>query len=213
MQDLEQRLEQRRAAARSARRSSPRRAARGLPGTRRRRRRRRRPRQRLDELRLAGRHAVAAARQLQAVRHVVDDRVAERAQDREGAHVDDEVVVAEAEPALGDDHPLVAGAVTFSIACRMSAGREELSLLDVDDASGLRGGDEQIGLPREERRDLQHVGDLRRRGAPAPARGCRSGSARRRLLAHAREHAQAFVEARTAERLAPTCGSPCRTTP
>ena len=36
------------------------------------------------------------AGQLQAVRDVVDDRVAERAQDREGAHVDDEVVVAEA---------------------------------------------------------------------------------------------------------------------
>ena len=53
--------------------------------------------------------AVAAAGQLQAVRHVVDDRVPERSQDRKGAHVDDEVVVAEAEPALGDDDAWVAG--------------------------------------------------------------------------------------------------------
>ena len=52
---------------------------------------------RLDELRLPGRDAVAGARQLQAVRHVVDDGVAERAQDRKRAHVDDEVVVAERE--------------------------------------------------------------------------------------------------------------------
>ena len=39
--------------------------------------------------------AVAGAGQLQAVRDVEDDRVAERAQHREGAHVDDQVVVAE----------------------------------------------------------------------------------------------------------------------
>ena len=58
---------------------------------------------RLDELRLAGGDAVAGAGQLQAVRHVVDDRIAERAQHRERAHVDDQVVVAEAEAALGDD--------------------------------------------------------------------------------------------------------------
>ena len=50
------------------------------------------------------------ARQLQAVRHVVHDRIAERPQDRERAHVDDEVVVAEAEPALGHDDARVAGA-------------------------------------------------------------------------------------------------------
>ena len=59
---------------------------------------------RLDELRLAGRDAVAGARELQAVRDVVDDGVAERPQDRKRAHVDDQVVVAEAEAALGDDH-------------------------------------------------------------------------------------------------------------
>ena len=39
-------------------------------------------------------------------------------------------------------------------------GREELALLDVDDAAGPRRGDEQVGLPAEERRNLQDVGDL-----------------------------------------------------
>ena len=63
-------------------------------------------RQRVDELRLAGRDAVAGARQLQAVRHVEDDRVAEAAHDRERAHVDHEVVVAERGAALGEDDAL-----------------------------------------------------------------------------------------------------------
>ena len=70
----------------------------------------------------------------------------------------------------------------------MSGGREELPLLDVDDPAGARRGDEQIGLPREERGNLQHVGDLGgRRGVRrlvdvgqdrharrAPARGART---------------------------------------
>ena len=46
--------------------------------------------------RQARRDAVAAARQLQAVRHVEDDRPAELPHHRKRAHVDDEVVVAEA---------------------------------------------------------------------------------------------------------------------
>ena len=58
--------------------------------------------------RQAGGHAVARARQLQAVGHVEDDGVAELAQHRKRAHVDDEVVVAEADAALGDEHRLVA---------------------------------------------------------------------------------------------------------
>ena len=66
-------------------------------------------RQRLDVLRQAGRDAVAAARQLQAVRDVEHHRHALLAHDRERAHVDDEVVVAEARAALGDDDARVAG--------------------------------------------------------------------------------------------------------
>ena len=95
--------------------------------------------------------------------HVVDDGVAERAHDRKRAHVDDEVVVAEAEAALGDEDALVAGGRDLGDRVPHVAGREELALLDVDDAAGARRGDEQIGLPREERRNLQHVGDFGRR--------------------------------------------------
>ena len=56
-----------------------------------------------------GRDAVAAARQLQAVRDVEHDRHALLAHHRKRAHVDDEVVVAEARAALGHDHARVAG--------------------------------------------------------------------------------------------------------
>lgn len=40
--------------------------------------------------------------------------------------------------------------------------RKKLSLLDVDDTSGFCRGDEQIGLPAEKRRNLQHVRDIGR---------------------------------------------------
>ena len=60
--------------------------------------------ERLDVLREAGGDAVAGARQLQAVRDVEDDGVAELAQHGKRAHVHDEVVVAEADAALGDQH-------------------------------------------------------------------------------------------------------------
>src|SRR5262245_15652153 len=158
-------------------------------------------RERLDELRLAGSHAVAAPRQLQAVRHVEHDRDAERAHDRKRAHVDDQIVVAEADAAFGDDHARVAGVGHLRDRVPDIAGREELTFLDVDDPSGCGRGGQQIGLSREERRNLQHVGNV-------------SGGARLRRLVDvgedrdvklrldAGEHAQPFLETRTAERAA-----------
>ena len=91
-----------------------------------------RRRHRIDEFRLAARHTVAGSRQLQAVRHVVDDRMAQRPQDREGPHVDDEVVVAESEPALGDDHARVSARGDLLDRVPHVERREELALLDVD---------------------------------------------------------------------------------
>ena len=96
-----------------------------------------------------------------------------RAHHRERAHVDDEVVIAEAGAALGDDDARVARVDHLRDRVLHVVGREKLSLLDVDDAAGLRGGDEQIGLAAEERGNLQDVGDLGGRRAPATARGCR----------------------------------------
>ena len=89
---------------------------------------------------------------------------------------------------------------------------EELALLEVHDPARARRGDDQIRLPDEERRDLEDVGDLG--GARRLPRFVDVGQDRHaRRLADAREDAQPFVDARAAERPAPTCGWPCRTTP
>ena len=159
-----------------------------------------RRRHRLDELGLAGGDAVAGAGQLQAVRDVVDHRVAERAQHRKGAHVDDEVVVAEAEAALGDDDLLVAGGRDLLDGVAHVGRREELSLLDVDDAAGPRRRDEQIGLPGEERRDLQDVGDLGDGRRLRRLVDVGEDRARRPPRARGRRMRTPFVEPRAAER-------------
>ncbi len=89
-------------------------------------------------------------------------------------------------------------AVIFAIAWRMSVGREKLALLQVDDPVGSRRGFEQVGLPREERRNLQDVGDFGdRRGVRGLVDVGQDGDAG--ALAHAREDPQAFFEARAAE--------------
>ena len=67
-----------------------------------------RRRERLDVLAESRGHAVAAAGQLEAVRHVEDHRPPQLAHHRKRAHVDHEVVVAEREAALRDEHARVA---------------------------------------------------------------------------------------------------------
>jgi len=57
----------------------------------------------LDELRLAADGRARRARKLYAVRRVEHHRPSERAHDQESAHIDDQIVVAEARPALGQD--------------------------------------------------------------------------------------------------------------
>ena len=61
-------------------------------------------------------------------------------------------------PALGDDDARVAGVHDLPHRVRHVVGRQELTLLDVDDASGLRRGHQEVGLPAQERRNLQDVG-------------------------------------------------------
>ena len=56
---------------------------------------------------------------------------------------------------------------TFSAAQVDIVRRHELALLDVDDAAGAAGCEQQVGLAAEERGDLQDVGRLRR-----PASAC-----------------------------------------
>ena len=80
------------------------------------------------------------------------------------------------------------------------AGREELTLLDIDDPSRFRRGFEQIGLPREERGDLQDVGDARRLDRLRRLVDVGQDRDARRHRAPA-ENAQAFRQPGTAERL------------
>ena len=108
-------------------------------------------------------------------------------------------MVAEREPALGHDHLFVAGRSDFLDRMPDVGRRQELSLLEIDHAAGARGGFEQVGLTRQKRRNLKHVGDLgdRRRMRGLVDVG-EDGDAR--SLAHAREDPQALFEPRAAER-------------
>ena len=76
--------------------------------------------------------------------------------------------------------------------------RQELALLDVDHGTGARGGDEQIRLPREERRNLQHVGDRRRAACDASWMSVRIGRPVRAFTSAKR--LQTRLEARAAKR-------------
>ena len=55
-------------------------------------------------------------------------------------------MISERYAAFGDDHAMIAGVSDLGNRMPHVLGREELSLLDVDDASGRGGGDEQIRL-------------------------------------------------------------------
>ena len=90
-------------------------------------------------------------------------------------------------------------AVIFAIDVAHVSRREELSFLDVDDAAGPCRRDQQIGLPAEERRDLQHVGDFggRRRLRRLVDVG-QDGHAD--LLAHPPQDAEPFGQPRAAKR-------------
>ena len=87
---------------------------------------------------------------------VEDDR-GEAAHDGERAHVDDEVVVAEAGTALGEGDAGVAGVADLLDGVAHVEGSDELAFLDVDSAAGFGGGDEEVGLAAEEGGDLEDV--------------------------------------------------------
>jgi len=91
----------------------------------------------------------------------VEDDGREAAQDGQGAHVHDEIVVAEAGAAFGEDDARVAGGGELLDGVAHVGGCDELSLLDVDGTVGARGGvgrgGEEVGLAAEECGDLQDV--------------------------------------------------------
>ena len=100
-----------------------------------------------------------AAGELDAVRGVEERRESVLAHDGEGAHVDDEVVIAEGRAAVG--LPDFLGDV-FDFACDVNhfLRGEELTFFDVNDAAGLGGGEEEVGLTAEEGWDLDDVADF-----------------------------------------------------
>src|SRR5208282_5002467 len=102
--------------------------------------------QRLYELRLAAARLALATRKLHGVSDVVDDGIAEALENREGTHVHDEIVVAERGTALGENDVVVARGGNFFGHVAHVPGRKELPFLDIDDAAGFGGGQQQIGL-------------------------------------------------------------------
>ena len=103
--------------------------------------------------------------ELHAVGGVEHHGPAEAAHDGEAAHIDDQIVVAERSAALGDQNFVVAGGGDLLGGVLDIVRRDELALLDIHDAAGAAGGDQQIGLAAEECRDLQNVDGLRRRAS------------------------------------------------
>ena len=91
---------------------------------------------------------------------IEDHGIPKRAQDRQRAHVYDEGVVAEARPALGQQQVLVARPRYLLHDVFHVPRGQELPLLDVDHAPALARREEQIRLPGQKGRDLEHVHDL-----------------------------------------------------
>ena len=116
-----------------------------------------------DELRLAPADSVSSRGCLHGVRAVEDDR-REAAHDGQRAHIDDEVVVAEARAAFGEEDAGIAALANLLDGMAHVPWGDELALLHVDCTSGLcgglSGGDEQVGLAAEERRNLENVDGL-----------------------------------------------------
>mmetsp|Transcript_9123 Transcript_9123/g.29348 ORF Transcript_9123/g.29348 Transcript_9123/m.29348 type:complete len:216 (-) Transcript_9123:232-879(-) len=87
------------------------------------------------------------------------------AQPAQVARVDHRVVVAKKAPALAQDDPAGAGVERLALLLVHRLGRGELALLDLDNSAGGTSRGDQVRLPAEERRDLDHVDavrDLRR---------------------------------------------------
>ena len=149
-----------------------------------------------DELRLAS-GLGALAGKLDGVSGVKNDR-GELAHDGQRTHVNDEIVIAEAGSALGERDAGIAAVLDFGDGVAHVLGRSELSLLDVDGASGAGGGDEQVGLAAEKSGDLQDVDDFSGGGGLVGFVDI-GEDGDLDLVAHAGEDAQAFGEAGAAE--------------
>src|SRR6266436_10012793 len=155
-------------------------------------------RQWLNELRLAAAGMALPAGKLYGMRHVKNYRVARPLQDRERAHIYNQVLVAERGAALRENDFFIPGALHLLHDVAHVPRRQKLRLLHIDNPAGLGRGDQQIGLPRQEGGNLQHVANFRR------------GSSLRRFMDVGEygqfqfrldfaENAQTFLQTRAAE--------------
>ena len=152
-----------------------------------------------DELRLAAADAVGSRRLLHGVGGVEDDG-GEPAHHGKRAEIDDEVVVAEASTAFGEQDALVAGRADFLHTVSHIPGGDELAFLDVDGAAGAARGDEKVGLAAEERGNLEDIDGF---GDDTAVSGFVNVGKDRRagIPGDAAEDARAFSQAGTAEAL------------
>ncbi len=115
-----------------------------------------------SEFALAAGTGALAARLLHRMRRIHDHRPAGPRHDRQAAHVGDKGVVAKADPTFRQQDAPVAGAGDLVGDVGHVPGGQELALLDVHRRPRLAGGQQKIGLPRQERRDLDHIHHRRR---------------------------------------------------
>src|SRR6266540_3062298 len=141
---------------------------------------------------------LSSSGKLHRVRHVVHDRSAPSPHHREGAHVHDEVVIPEGSPAFAQKQLIVYRRAAFLDHALDIVGGEKLSLLDVDRLSRPRGRGQKVGLPGEERRNLQNVEEPR---GGLGLRGLMNVGEERqtRFLSDFRQNVEAFLQTRSAE--------------
>ena len=114
-----------------------------------------------------------AAWHLYAVSGVKDHGTAQILHPRDRAHVADQHAVAERGAALGQQQVATADLLHLADDVPHVPGGHELPLLDVDRPAGASGRLQQVGLPGQERRDLQQIAHLRDRPDLAASRECR----------------------------------------
>src|SRR6185503_10231814 len=102
---------------------------------------------------LAAGLVAAPAGQLHRMSRVENHRATQALEQRDGAHVRHEIVVAESRPALGHQQSTPAGFAGLGDDLPHLARREELALLEVHDSACLNTGMNEVRLAAEERRD------------------------------------------------------------
>ena len=112
-----------------------------------------------DHATVTARRLPCPSRKLHTVRGVEDHRVSHRPENREGAEIDHEVIVAEADPPLGQHQVGIASRGGFLKDMCGIPGGEELPLLDIY-RPGLTGYfTDKVGLAAEKRGYLEDIED------------------------------------------------------